>query len=103
MGSSPLANAWPSKQKGHVMDLFAQHAPGLESPASRISEIVPNDATPLAFATRAIAVDTSGYVQVVTVGGDTGRIFVTAGMPFPIRATHVMATGTTATGLVALA
>jgi hypothetical protein len=85
------------------MDLFAQHTPGLESPATRIAEVVPNDATPLAFATRAIAAETSGHVQVVTVGGDTGRVFLVAGVPFPIRATHVMATGTTASGLVALA
>lgn len=85
------------------MDQFAQHAQGLESPASRISEIVPSDTTPLPFATRAIAAETSGYVELRTVSGDTGRIFVTAGAPFPIRATHVMETGTTATGLVALA
>jgi hypothetical protein len=90
-------------QKGHDMDLFAQHTPGLESPATRIADIVPDDVAPLAFATRAIAAETSGHVQVVTVAGDTGRFFLNAGMPFPIRVRQVMATGTTATGLVALA
>lgn len=85
------------------MDLFEQHTPGLESPATRIAEIVPDDAAPLVFSTRAIAAETSGHVQVVTVAGDTGRFFLTAGMPFPIRIKQVLATGTTATGLVALA
>lgn len=85
------------------MDPFEHHTPGLESPATRLSEITPNDSVPLAFATRALAADTSGYVQVVTVAGDTGRIFLTTGVPFPIRVSHVMATGTTASGLVGLA
>ena len=84
------------------MDLFAQHLPGLESPATRLAAIVPDDTTPLVFATRAIAAETSGLVQVVTVAGDAGRIFLSAGVPFPIRATHVMATGTTATGIFAI-
>lgn len=86
-----------------AMDPFAHHTPGLESPATRIAGIVPDDAAQLPFATRALAAETSGHVQVVTVAGDTGRIFLTAGVPFPIRVLQVMATGTTVTGLVALA
>lgn len=85
------------------MDPFAHHTPGLESPATRIAEIVPDDSASLSFATRALACDATGYVQVVTVTGDTGRIFLAAGVPFPIRVSQVMATGTTATGIVGLA
>jgi hypothetical protein len=85
------------------MDPFAQHTPGLDSPATRIADIVPSDTAPLAFATRALAADASGYVRVVTVAGDTGRIFLAAGVPFPIRVSQVLATGTTAGGLVGLA
>lgn len=85
------------------MDQFENHTPGLESPASRLTEVVPDDSTPLSFVTRAITVETSGHLQVVTSGGDTGRIFVAAGIPFPLRVKQVMATGTTATGIVGLA
>ena len=85
------------------MDQFENHTPGLESPASRLFEIVPSDGNPLGLVTRAIAVETAGHVQVVTVSGDTGRVFIAAGVPFPLRVSQVMATGTTATGIVGLA
>jgi len=85
------------------MDQFENHTPGLESPASRLVAIVPSDTTPLSFVTRALAVETSGYVQVVTAGGDTGRIFIVAGVPFPLRAAQVLESGTTAAGIVGLA
>lgn len=84
------------------MDYFAKHTPGLESPASRLFEIYPSDTDPLTVVTRAISVDAAGYLQVVTASGDTGRIFVAAGVPFPLRVTQVMASGTTATGIVGL-
>ncbi|MEM7509080.1 MAG: hypothetical protein AAF415_20360 [Pseudomonadota bacterium] len=85
------------------MDQFENHAPGLESPATRLVEITPDDATELQFVTRAITVENSGHLQIVTAGGDTGRLFVAAGVPFPIRARQIMATGTTASGIVGLA
>lgn len=84
------------------MDLFKDYTPGLESPATRLIEIAPDDATDLALFTRAVTVETSGHLQVVTVHGDTGRIFVAAGIPFPIRVRRIMATGTTAGGIVGL-
>ena len=85
------------------MDMFAEYSPGLESPATRLVEIVPDDANDLAFMTRAISVESAGYVQVVTAGGDTGRVFIAAGVPFPIRVRQIFATGTTAGGIVGLA
>jgi hypothetical protein len=85
------------------MDQFAHHTPGLESPATRIADIVPSDSAPLPFATRALAAAAPGYVQVVTVSGDTGSLYLAAGVPFPIRCSHVLTAGTTATGIVALA
>jgi hypothetical protein len=85
------------------MDQFKNHAQNLESPATRLAEIVPSDTTPLVFVTRAITVETAGHLQVVTAAGDTGRVFVAAGIPFPLRATRILATGTTATGIVGLA
>lgn len=86
-----------------MYDLFHDRASGLESPATRLAGITPSDAADLAFATRAIAVGTEGFVQMTTVSGDTGRIFVVPGAPFPIRARRIWAAGTTATDIVALA
>lgn len=85
------------------MDQFENHMSGLESPASRLFAIVPSDTDPLGIVTRAITVEASGHVQVVTAGGDTGRVFIAAGIPFPLRVAQVMVTGTTATGIVGLA
>lgn len=84
-------------------DPFQNHVPGLESPAARLASVTPNDAADLDFPTRAIAVGTEGVVRVVTVTGDTGGVFVVPGAPFPIRARRILATGTSALDIVALA
>lgn len=86
-----------------MYDLFHNHASGLESPATRLADVTPSDTADLGFATRAIAVGTEGFVQLVTVSGDTGRIYIVPGAPFPIRARRILATGTSATDIVALA
>lgn len=85
------------------MDPFKDYTQGLESPATRLAEIVPDDVNDLAFVTRAITVATSGHLQVTTAGGDTGRFFLSAGVPFPIRVRRIFVTGTTAGGIVGLA
>lgn len=85
------------------MDLFENYTQGLESPATRMMEITPSDTTDLAFVTRAVTTETAGHLQVVTAAGDTGRIFIAAGVPFPIRVRQILATGTTASGIVGLA
>lgn len=84
-------------------DPFRNQAPGLESPAVRLASVTPNDGADLAFATRAVAVGTEGFVRLTTVAGDTGRIFVIPGAPFPVRARRILATGTSAADIVALA
>lgn len=86
-----------------MTDIFKDHQAGLESPASRLAAVTPNDTELLPFATRAITAETAGHVQVRTISGDIGRIFLAAGVPFPLRVDQILATGTTATGLVALA
>lgn len=86
-----------------MSDFFEHHVPGLESPASRLATVTPDDAADLAVTARAIAVGTEGFVRLTTVAGDTGRIYVVPGAPFPVRASRVWATGTTATEIVALA
>lgn len=85
-----------------MADLFANFSSGLESPATRLTAITPNDASDLANATRGINVAVSGTVRLTTVAGDTGDIYLAAGSVFPVRARRVWATGTSASGIVGL-
>lgn len=85
-----------------MTDIFKRHMNGLESPASWAYAITPDDATDLPVASRALNVAEAGFVQVTTVSGTVARIYVAAGIPFPIRVTRVWATGTTALGIVSL-
>ncbi len=85
-----------------MYDFFASYSPSLESPASHVFAVTPSDTVDLPVACRALNVASEGIVRVTTVGGDTASIAMAAGTPFPIRCTRVWATGTTATGIVAL-
>jgi hypothetical protein len=85
-----------------MSDLFHKHTPGLESPASHIMEITPNDGSDLTMASRAINVAQSGLVQITTVSGSTAAIYVAAGVAFPVRATRIWSSGTTASGITVL-
>lgn len=85
-----------------MSDPFESHAEGLESPPSHLSAIVPTDGSDLSQAVRAINVATTGSVRVTTVEGDTATLHVAAGIPFPIRARRIWASGTSATGIVGL-
>ncbi|PWJ12890.1 spike base protein, RCAP_Rcc01079 family [Jannaschia seohaensis] len=85
-----------------MTDKFSKHVTGLDSPASALQAVTPDDATDLPLASRAIAVAQAGDVRVTTVDGSIATIYVAAGMPFPVRVARIWATGTTATGIVAL-
>lgn len=85
-----------------MTDIFKNHGSGLESPATRAHAIEPSDSADLVLASRALNVAQSGLVRVTTTGETTAQIYIAAGVPFPIRAVRVWATGTTATGIVAL-
>lgn len=86
-----------------MSDIFQNHQASLQSPASRVFAVTPDDGADLATATRAINVAAAGIVRVQTVAGDVGDVFVAAGIPFPVRAIRIHATGTTAAGIVGLA
>ena len=83
-------------------DIFKHHGTGLESPASRAHPVEPSDTTDLPLASRALNVAESGLVKVTTTNDTTAQIYIAAGVAFPIRAARIWATGTTATGIVAL-
>lgn len=85
-----------------MSDIYQEFQSGLESPATHLSGVTPNDATDLPVASRAVNVAVSGNVRVTTVGGSTEAVFIAAGVPFPVRATRIWSTGTTATGIVVM-
>ena len=85
-----------------MADAFSRFPPNLESPGHSAEAIVPNDSTDLPNATRTIWVGTTGNIRVDLV--DTTDVTfsnVPVGF-FPIRATRVYATNTTADNLVAV-
>ena len=86
-----------------MTDKFSGHSEGLSSPPGHAFGIVPDDATDLPHTVRCLNVTTTGSVRLTTIHGDTETLHIGAGIPFPIRAVRVWATGTTATGLRGLA
>ena len=85
-----------------MADKFSRLTAGLESPAENLTSVTPDDTSDLPMVCRALNVGTSGFVQITTVSGAVGRIYVTAGVAFPVRASRVWSTGTTAMEIVAL-
>lgn len=85
-----------------MADPFKTFTPGLDSPATNLFEAIPNDSTDLPYVGRALNVGQSGFVQLTTPNGDTGRVYVAAGITFPIRAQRIWATGTSATSIAVL-
>ena len=81
------------------MDKFAAYSSGLDSPASDVFPITPDDDQDLAVTTRAIRADTGGDVVLVAMAGPERTCRFADGETRAIRATRIKATGTTATGL----
>ena len=86
-----------------MADAFEKNRPGLESPADRLETVTPADGADLPGGlTRALFVGTSGSVVAQDRHGTTVTIASGASQYHPIRVARVLATGTTATGIVAL-
>lgn len=65
--------------------------------------VTPADDSDLVALTRAIMVATAGNVSIMTASGTTLTLpGLQPGMIYPIRASRIRATGTTATGIVGL-
>lgn len=86
-----------------ISDHFSKFGSGLESPATGLLAITPSDGADLTVMPRAIMVKQPGDLAVVMKDGTTGTLpALQAGVPYPVRVRRVLATGTTATGIVGL-
>lgn len=82
---------------------FSSLRSGLTSPARDADAITPNDTTPLAHPVRALYVGGSGAVRARMLSGVVVDFAdLSGGVIYPLRIDQIMATGTTATGLVGL-
>lgn len=86
-----------------MSDKFSNHQSSLNAPATSAFEILPDDVNPLPNVTRAIYVGGAGNLAITMLDGQTLTLeAVQPGAIYPLRCTHVRATGTTATGLAGL-
>jgi hypothetical protein len=84
-------------------DRFKHSSPSLNGPAAHAFAVTPNDSTDLSETTRALYVGVSGNVAAVMASGASATFSaVQAGTTLPVRATRVLATGTTASSIVGL-
>jgi hypothetical protein len=80
-----------------------QYTPPLRSdPASNAGPITPSDSEDLAYATRGLMAEGAGSISVLMLGGQTVTFTALASTVYPFRVTRVLATGTTATGILGL-
>ncbi|WP_456388099.1 spike base protein, RCAP_Rcc01079 family [Profundibacter sp.] len=86
-----------------MVDDFSSYMNGLTAPATDAAALIPSDTVALVSVTRAVFVGSAGDLRVTMLSGDVVVLSnVAAGMVYPLRVSHVMATGTTAGGLVGL-
>lgn len=85
-----------------MADEFASNASALDSPARSAAAVTPGT-SPLSTVARGLYVGSSGNVTVTMAGGgDVLFVGIAGGTILPVRVSHVLATGTTASSIVAL-
>lgn len=86
-----------------AIDIYKNMMGGLESPAREAVAVTPDDAADLGNTSRSIYVGSTGDIAVHMVGESSSVVFksVPVGI-LPIRVDRVLATGTTASDIVAL-
>ncbi len=86
-----------------AIDDYKNMMSGLESPARAAAAVTPDDATDLGRRTRSVYVGGAGDLAVHMAGESVPVVFrnIPAGL-LPVRVDRVLATGTTATDIVAL-
>jgi hypothetical protein len=85
-----------------MSDNYAGMGDSLLSPASWAAAVTPSNTVALPIASKRLWVGAAGNVALVTTGGSTVTYTaVPAGTYLQVRAAQVLATGTTATNIVA--
>lgn len=85
------------------MDKFSDYPTSLTAPARDAAAVTPDDAADLGHLPRALYVGNGGDVSLRLAGGQAVVLQnVPGGSVLPLRASGVNATGTTASGIVAL-
>ncbi|WP_136443999.1 spike base protein, RCAP_Rcc01079 family [Pacificoceanicola onchidii] len=85
-----------------MSDYFSKYSRSITSPPFGGYAISPDDATDLSTVTRALNVGIAGAVRATLLDGSVVTLNLAAGTVFPMRATRVWATGTTAGDIVGL-
>lgn len=86
-----------------MTDLFANHAPSLQGPATDAFAITPSDTADLAEVTRALYCGSGGALSITMLSGATVTFnSIPDGALLPVRAAKVLATGTTASAILGL-
>lgn len=83
-------------------DNFASNSPSLNGPASGAGVVTPADGTDLATFSRALWIGVAGNVAVTMLEGQTVTFVAVPIGWLDVRAKRVLATGTTATSIVAV-
>lgn len=78
---------------------FEGRAANMSGPVFDIAPITPNDSIALNAVAVSLYVETGGAVTFVSVAGHTRTVTLQDGAILPVGVRHVLATGTTATGL----
>lgn len=86
-----------------MTDTFKSHTQNLTAPPASAAEIILSDSTDLPFVTRAIYIGGAGNLRVRMLDGAVVTFGnVQAGSQYALRVDRVYATGSSATGIVAL-
>ena len=86
-----------------MADRFQNSSPSIAGPASHGFAVTPSDSSLLSETTRGIYVGTGGNIAALLLSGASVTFAaVPAGSLLPARLTKIMATGTTASNIVAL-
>lgn len=85
-----------------AVDRFANFAQSWASPPPGRIAVTPSDVDPLPFTTTAVRATGSGNLRLMNADGTDIAFPVAAGEEVPGQFTRVFATGTTATGIIAI-
>lgn len=85
-----------------MVDLYNGAGGDLRSPARMLRAVTPSDTEPLPIASTALYAGVAGSVSIIAVNdSEPVSVYFPAGTWVPVRAAFVMATGTTATEIIA--